>query len=134
MKVHNTPPAPYAPRGLLTAKGGIGVLYGPEIDDRPNLTALEEFLVHGLKVCFPCRSSTVDTLHWQLSAIRALTNTSHRLMRFIKDGAKSANSQKKDCKKTARGSQMNDPNLPQIGKRPPNLSDRFCRTSFVAAA
>jgi hypothetical protein len=29
------------------------LLHGPELDNRPNLTALEEFLVHGLKYVFP---------------------------------------------------------------------------------
>ena len=29
------------------------LLHGPELDNRPNLAALEEFLVHGLKYCFP---------------------------------------------------------------------------------
>src|SRR5207245_4459343 len=29
------------------------LLHGPEVKDRPNLTALEEFLVHGLKYVFP---------------------------------------------------------------------------------
>lgn len=28
------------------------LLHGPDADDRPNLTALEEFLVHGLKYVF----------------------------------------------------------------------------------
>ena len=30
-----------------------GLLHGPELQDRPNLAALEEFLVHGLKYVFP---------------------------------------------------------------------------------
>ena len=29
------------------------LLHGPELDDRPNFAALEEFLVHGLKYVFP---------------------------------------------------------------------------------
>lgn len=29
------------------------LLHGPELDNRPNLTAIEEFLVHGLKYAFP---------------------------------------------------------------------------------
>ncbi len=29
------------------------LLHGPELDNRPNLTALEEFLVHGLRYAFP---------------------------------------------------------------------------------
>ncbi len=30
-----------------------GLLHGPELGDRPNLPALEEFLTHGLKYAFP---------------------------------------------------------------------------------
>lgn len=30
-----------------------GLLHGPELMDRPNLAALEEFLVHGLRYVFP---------------------------------------------------------------------------------
>jgi hypothetical protein len=30
-----------------------GLLHGTALDDRPNVTALEEFLVHGLKYAFP---------------------------------------------------------------------------------
>jgi hypothetical protein len=30
-----------------------GLLHGPALDDRPNVVALEEFLVHGLKYVFP---------------------------------------------------------------------------------
>ena len=30
-----------------------GLLHGPELGNRPNLTALEEFLFHGLKYAFP---------------------------------------------------------------------------------
>lgn len=30
-----------------------GLLHGPALDDRPNITALEEFSVHGLKYVFP---------------------------------------------------------------------------------
>jgi hypothetical protein len=29
------------------------LLHGPDADDRPNLAAIEEFLVHGLKYAFP---------------------------------------------------------------------------------
>jgi hypothetical protein len=29
------------------------LLHGPELENRPNLTAIEEFLVHGLKYVFP---------------------------------------------------------------------------------
>ncbi|MDX6498679.1 MAG: hypothetical protein QOG23_1939 [Blastocatellia bacterium] len=30
-----------------------GLLHGPEMLDRPNISALEEFLIHGLKYAFP---------------------------------------------------------------------------------
>lgn len=30
-----------------------GLLHGPTLQNRPNATALEEFLVHGLKYSFP---------------------------------------------------------------------------------
>ena len=30
-----------------------GLLHGPELGNRPNLTAVEEFLIHGLKYAFP---------------------------------------------------------------------------------
>ena len=30
-----------------------GLIHGPELDHRPNISALEEFLVHGLKYVFP---------------------------------------------------------------------------------
>jgi hypothetical protein len=30
-----------------------GLLHGPSLDNRPNIAALEEFLVHGLKYVFP---------------------------------------------------------------------------------
>jgi hypothetical protein len=30
-----------------------GLLHGPELGNRPNLSALEEFLVHGLRYAFP---------------------------------------------------------------------------------
>jgi len=30
-----------------------GLLHGPALQDRPNITALEEFLLHGLKYSFP---------------------------------------------------------------------------------
>src|SRR5690242_15816415 len=30
-----------------------GLLHGPALNDRPNIAALEEFLVHGLKYVFP---------------------------------------------------------------------------------
>ena len=29
------------------------LIYGPELGDRPNIQALEEFLVHGVKYAFP---------------------------------------------------------------------------------
>ncbi len=31
-----------------------GLLHGPDLENRPNLGALEEFLTHGLKYAFPC--------------------------------------------------------------------------------
>jgi DNA-binding Lrp family transcriptional regulator len=30
-----------------------GLLHGPEMSNRPNVSALEEFLIHGLKYAFP---------------------------------------------------------------------------------
>jgi len=30
-----------------------GLLHGPELGNRPNLTAVEEFLLHGVKYAFP---------------------------------------------------------------------------------
>ena len=29
------------------------LLHGPELEDKPNLSALEEFLLHGVKFTFP---------------------------------------------------------------------------------
>ena len=35
------------------------LLHGPSLKDRPNIAALEEFLVHGLKYAFPAEHSEV---------------------------------------------------------------------------
>jgi DNA-binding Lrp family transcriptional regulator len=35
------------------------LLHGPSLKDRPNISALEEFLVHGLKYAFPAEHSEV---------------------------------------------------------------------------
>jgi DNA-binding Lrp family transcriptional regulator len=35
------------------------LLHGPEMQDRPNLSALEEFLLHGLKYAFPAEHGQV---------------------------------------------------------------------------
>ena len=32
---------------------GAHLLHGPELSNRPNVTALEEFLIHGIKYAFP---------------------------------------------------------------------------------
>lgn len=36
-----------------------GLLHGPEMQDRPNFSALEEFLLHGLKYTFPAKHGQV---------------------------------------------------------------------------
>ena len=38
------------------------LLHGPNLKDRPNISALEEFLVHGLKYAFPAEHGEVMTL------------------------------------------------------------------------
>jgi len=35
------------------------LVHGPELEDRPNLSALEEFLVHGVKYAFPAEHGEV---------------------------------------------------------------------------
>ena len=35
------------------------LLHGPEMEDRPNLSALEEFLLHGVKYAFPAERGEV---------------------------------------------------------------------------
>lgn len=35
------------------------LLHGPKMKDRPNISALEEFLIHGLKYAFPAQHSNV---------------------------------------------------------------------------
>src|ERR1700687_4254535 len=35
------------------------LLHGPSLKDRPNISALEEFLIHGLKYAFPAEQSEV---------------------------------------------------------------------------
>jgi hypothetical protein len=35
------------------------LLHGPQLRDRPNISALEEFLIHGLKYAFPARHGEV---------------------------------------------------------------------------
>jgi hypothetical protein len=35
------------------------LLHGPDLKDRPNISALEEFLIHGLKYAFPAEHSSV---------------------------------------------------------------------------
>src|SRR5262249_40123990 len=35
------------------------LLHGPSLKDRPNITALEEFLIHGLKYAFPAEHGDV---------------------------------------------------------------------------
>lgn len=36
------------------------LVHGPELSDRPNLSALEEFLIHGIKYSFPAEHGTLS--------------------------------------------------------------------------
>src|ERR1700693_4993394 len=50
------------------------LLHGPNLKDRPNISALEEFLIHGLKYAFPAEHGEVTRAfrrHTQPNHLRA---------------------------------------------------------------
>jgi len=51
--------SPSEVHGALARLRASRLLHGPELKSRPNISALEEFLVHGLKYAFPAEHSDV---------------------------------------------------------------------------
>ena len=52
--------SPSEVHGAVKRAQAAHLLHGPEMQNRPNLSALEEFLIHGVKYAFPaeCGEST----------------------------------------------------------------------------
>ena len=51
--------SPSEVHGALKRLHRARLLHGPELQDRPNISALEEFLLHGLKYAFPAEHGQV---------------------------------------------------------------------------
>jgi DNA-binding Lrp family transcriptional regulator len=51
--------SPSEVHGAIGRLRGSRLLHGPGLKDRPNISALEEFLIHGLKYAFPAEHSNV---------------------------------------------------------------------------
>jgi DNA-binding Lrp family transcriptional regulator len=51
--------SPSEVHGAIARLRKSNLLHGPSLKDRPNISALEEFLVHGLKYAFPAEHSEV---------------------------------------------------------------------------
>jgi DNA-binding Lrp family transcriptional regulator len=51
--------SPSEVHGAIQRLRSSGLLHGPALQDKPNISALEEFLVHGLKYAFPAEHGEV---------------------------------------------------------------------------
>jgi DNA-binding Lrp family transcriptional regulator len=51
--------SPSEVHGAMARLRASRLLHGPKMNDRPNIAALEEFLIHGLKYAFPAEHSNV---------------------------------------------------------------------------
>jgi DNA-binding Lrp family transcriptional regulator len=51
--------SPSEVHGAMKRLQGARLIHAPEMQDRPNVSALEEFLVHGLKYAFPAQRGSV---------------------------------------------------------------------------
>jgi len=61
MSVHRSGSRAEPLRGPCCSQASVPsrLLHGPEMQDKPNLAALEEFLLHGLKYAFPAEHGQV---------------------------------------------------------------------------
>lgn len=51
--------SPSEVHGAVKRLQGARLLHGSEMDEKPNVSALEEFLIHGLKYAFPAKRGSV---------------------------------------------------------------------------
>jgi len=51
--------SPSEVHGAIQRLRGSRLLHGPALKDQPNISGLEEFLIHGLKYAFPCEHGEV---------------------------------------------------------------------------